>query len=127
MEEPPPLTLHNELPISTNPNQLDILSQLQQAPSTRNTQGFNLLLPVEANSGTTGGQPFVDDLSNDFFNGSASLDTGRIFGDPSFSLNESWPVGTFEDFMGDDMALDHSINLLDDNDTYSLFRNSLFS
>lgn len=100
MEEHPPLTLYNELPINTDPNQLDVLSQHQQPPSTRNTQGFNLLLPVEANSGTIGGQPFVDDFSVDFFNGSAGLDTGRIFGDPSFSLNESWLVGTFEDFYG---------------------------
>ena len=100
MEEHPTLTLHNEPPINTDPNQLDILSQHQQAPSTRNTQGFNLLLPVEANSGTIGGQPFVDDLFDDFFDGLASLDTGRIFGDPTFSLNKSWLVGTFEDFYG---------------------------
>ena len=111
MEEHPPLTSHDELLINTDPNQQDILSQNQQAPSTRNTQGFNLPLPVEANSGTTGGQPFVNDLPDV---------AGRIFGDPSFSFNELWQDGISEIFRGDDMTLDHST-------AYSPFENNLFN
>ena len=47
-----------------DPNQLDILSQQQQAPTANNTLGFNLPLPVEASSFTIEGSTICGNQSN---------------------------------------------------------------
>lgn len=77
-------------PNTTNPNQ----------------QGFNLPLPVEANTSCTiGGQPFIDYWPENFSEMVDSIDTGGILGQPSLSLpNECRPVEIVRNYTGNDMA-----------------------
>ncbi|KAK4591108.1 hypothetical protein RGQ29_021341 [Quercus rubra] len=65
MEEHPPMTSVDQVLKTTVANEPDILSQQQQAPAAKNTQGFqSLTLPFETNLPTIGGSTSYGNQSN---------------------------------------------------------------
>ena len=65
MEEHPPMTLVDQVLKTTVANELDILSQQQQAPAAKNTKGFqSVTLPFETNVPTIGGSNSCGNQSN---------------------------------------------------------------
>ena len=134
MEEHPPMTLVDQVLKTTVANELDILSQQQQAPAAKNTKGFqSVTLPFETNLPFTGASTSCGNQSNalmtqmdeafsskqmqneitggqpfdyESFLNDIDASTNDISGEYGFSLD-----GMFEKFTGNVIAREHFNNL----------------